>query len=60
MDYFFRYATSIYGQTVLLGANWDLFWWFVGAGGLFVILHALISPVLRRRIAQRGAEPSRR
>lgn len=60
MDFFFRYATSVYGQKVLLGANWNLFWWFVGAGGVFVILHAIIAPILRRRIAQRGAECLRR
>ncbi len=53
MDYFFRYATSVYGQRVLLGANWDLFWWFVGAGGLFIVLHALSVPFVRRR--QTGA-----
>jgi len=27
-----RYATSVYGQTVLVGASWDLIWWFTGAG----------------------------
>ncbi len=56
MDYFFRYATSVYGQEVLLGANWDLFWWFVAAGAIFIILHALTVPWLRRRVARRAAQ----
>lgn len=50
LNYIFRYATSVYGQKVLLGANWHLFWWFVGAGFAFVILHALTVPMLRRRV----------
>lgn len=32
----FRYATDAYGQTVLLGASWDLFWWFLSAGAVYV------------------------
>jgi cytochrome b subunit of formate dehydrogenase len=54
MDYLFRYATSVYGQQVLLGANWGLFWWFVAAGAAFILLHALTVPFLRRRV-MRGA-----
>jgi len=30
----FRYATDAYGQEVLLGASWDLFWWFLAAGAI--------------------------
>ena len=30
----FRYATSVYGQSVLVGASWDLIWWFIGAGAV--------------------------
>jgi formate dehydrogenase subunit gamma len=37
----FRYATDAYGQTVLLGASWDLFWWFAGAGALYAAADAL-------------------
>ena len=32
----FRYATSVYGQSVLVGASWDLIWWFVSAGAAFI------------------------
>jgi len=45
----FRYASDVYGQTVLVGASWDLIWWFVGAGAAFVVLHALASSVVHRR-----------
>jgi hypothetical protein len=54
----FRYATSVYGQTVLLGASWDLVWWFVGAGGAFIVLHAAVkalqSSPLHPRRGRRG------
>jgi hypothetical protein len=36
----FRYASSVYGQPVLLGASWDLLGWFFGAGVLFIAAHA--------------------
>jgi hypothetical protein len=38
---FLRYASSVYGQPVLLGASWDLLGWFVGAGVAFIVLHAV-------------------
>ena len=41
----FRYATSVYGQDTLVGASWDLIWWFVGAGVAFIVLHAAIKAV---------------
>jgi len=37
----FRYASSIYGQDVLLGASWDLLPWFVAAGGALIVVHAV-------------------
>jgi hypothetical protein len=37
----FRYATSVYGQEVLLGASWSLIWWFIGAGLAFIVVHAV-------------------
>jgi formate dehydrogenase subunit gamma len=43
----FRYATSVYGQTVLLGANWDLFYWFVGAAIAFVVLDIVRLTAMR-------------
>lgn len=52
MDFLFRFGTDVYGRTVLLGANWDLFWWCVAAGLLFVIGHAASVPLLERRRAQ--------
>ena len=45
----FRYATSVYGQTVLVGASWDLIWWFVGAGAAFVVIHAAVKALTRSR-----------
>ena len=45
----FRYATSVYGQTVLVGASWDLIWWFVGAGAAFIAVHAAAKALLGSR-----------
>ena len=44
----FRYAQDVYGQQVLIGASWDLFWWFVAAGAAFIVLHALYMAVGRK------------
>jgi hypothetical protein len=51
-DYLFRFGTDASGQTILLGANWDLFWWCLAGGVAFVIVHAAAYPVLQRRKAQ--------
>jgi hypothetical protein len=48
----FRYATSVYGQDVLLGASWDLIWWFIGAGAVIIVAHAAIK-------AAAGTKPRR-
>ena len=50
-----RYATSVYGQTVLVGASWDLIWWFVGAGAAFIVVHAVVKTVtgLRTKVSER-------
>ena len=45
----FRYATSVYGQTVLVGAKWDLFWWFFGAGVVFIVAHAAVKALIGSR-----------
>ena len=45
----FRYASSVYGQTVLVGASWDLIWWFVGAGVAFIVVHAAVKVLARSR-----------
>jgi hypothetical protein len=45
----FRYASSVYGQTVLVGASWDLIWWFAGAGVAFIAVHATVKALARSR-----------
>lgn len=53
----FRYATNAYGQEVLLGASWDLLWWFFGAGAAFIILHVIymaVSGSRRTSLSDRG------
>jgi hypothetical protein len=52
IDYLFRFGTDSSGHTILLGANWDLFWWFLAASVAFMIVHAAAYPVLQRRKAQ--------
>jgi hypothetical protein len=49
----FRYATSVYGEKVLLGASWDLVWWFIAAAVAFIVLHALGKALLTRRAVGR-------
>ena len=51
-DYLFRFGTDAHGQTILLGANWDLFWWFLAVSVAFMIVHATAYPVLQKRKAQ--------
>jgi cytochrome b subunit of formate dehydrogenase len=41
MDFLFRYATSVYGQDQLLGASWDLIWWFLGAALAIIVADAV-------------------
>lgn len=41
----FRFASSVYGQPVLLGASWDLLGWFVAAGAAFIVVHAVYKAV---------------
>jgi hypothetical protein len=52
IDYLFRFGAGADGQTILIGANWDLFWWFLAASVAFLIVHAAAYPVLQRRKAQ--------
>ena len=51
IDYLFRFGADAYGQTILLGANWDLFWWFL-AGAWPSDRPCRGYPVLQRRKAQ--------
>jgi hypothetical protein len=48
----FRYASDVYGQTVLVGASWDLIWWFVGAGAAFIVVHAGMKALTGSRAKQ--------
>jgi hypothetical protein len=51
----FRYSTSIYGGSdVLIGASWDLLKWFVIAGAVVIVLHALVKSVTSRRAGHPG------
>jgi hypothetical protein len=45
----FRFASSVYGQPVLLGASWDLLVWFVAAGAAFIVVHATYKAVTGSR-----------
>lgn len=46
----FRYSTSIYGGgDVLIGASWDLLPWFVVAGAVFIVAHAVFKAVTSRQ-----------
>ena len=49
MDLLFRWGTDVYGQHIVLGANWSLIWWFIAAGAAFIVSHALAVPILQRR-----------
>jgi hypothetical protein len=49
----FRYSKSIYGGSdLLIGASWDLLPWFVVAGAVVIVLHAVIAAVTSRRGSQ--------
>ena len=48
----FRVARDLYGQETLVGASWDLLWWFVGAGAAFIVAHAVWMMV--RRVPPNG------
>jgi hypothetical protein len=38
----FRFSRSIYGGSdVIIGANYDLLVWFVAAGAMVILIHAL-------------------
>ncbi|MGB6537640.1 MAG: hypothetical protein WBF58_16955 [Xanthobacteraceae bacterium] len=50
---FFRYSRSIYGGAdQLIGASWDLLPCFVGAAIAFILLHAVLSALAKRRARQ--------
>jgi hypothetical protein len=43
----FRYATSVYGTRVLLGASFDLLQWFVAAGAAAILAHAIFKFIVQ-------------
>jgi hypothetical protein len=45
----FRYSRNAWGQTTLDGVSYDLFWVFLGAALAFVVAHAVLMAVNRRR-----------
>jgi hypothetical protein len=45
----FRFASSVYGQPVLLGASWELLPWFFGVGMAFIVVHAAYKAVTGSR-----------
>lgn len=57
MNEMLRFGTSVYGDRIVLGANWNLFWWFVGAAVAFMIIHVVSAPILHRRRVRVGEHP---
>ena len=51
-----RRAANPWGQEVLLGIGWDLFWWGVVGGFAFVVVHTLLVGRLRKRVGQEPPE----
>jgi hypothetical protein len=50
----FRYSQGIYGDDQLVGASWDLLWWFVAAGLVFIVAHATYKAVFGTRSQDRS------
>jgi formate dehydrogenase subunit gamma len=48
---FVRRATNPWGEDVLLGLSWELFWVAVVAGAIFVVVHAFFARKVRGREA---------
>ena len=40
---------------MLVGASWDLIWWFVGAGAAFIVVHAAVKALAGSRARRVGA-----
>lgn len=49
MEFMFRYAKSVYGQDQLLGASWDLIWWFTGATLAMIVADGLFRLAFVRK-----------
>ncbi len=50
MDLLFRINTNAWGQEILTGISWDLFWFFLGAGALFIVVHAFYMQIWSPRM----------
>ena len=42
----FRYATSVYGDRVVIGASFDLLQYFVAVGVVVILVHAIFKWVM--------------
>ena len=41
-----RYSRDAWGQTVLEGMSWDLFWYFVAGGVVFIVFHTVYMRIV--------------
>ena len=46
---FLRYSKDAWGQTKLEGMSWDLFWFFIGAGVVFIVSHIIYMQVVAKK-----------
>lgn len=44
---FLRYTRDVFGQTMLVGVNWEFLWLPVAAAGAVIILHLVLRRVRR-------------
>jgi formate dehydrogenase subunit gamma len=49
MEFMFRYATSVYGEEQLIGASWDLIWWFAGAAAIYIAVDLVFRLLFVRK-----------
>ncbi len=47
----FRYSSDVYGQRVLEGISWDLFWVVVGISAISIIVHVIVKLLLEKKKA---------
>ena len=51
---FLRYSRDVWGQTVLEGMSWDLFWFFVSGGIISVIGHLIFMQFATEKTKPNG------
>ena len=44
-----RYSKDAWGQTVLEGMSWDLFWFFVAGGAAFIVFHTIYMWTINKK-----------